>query len=77
MCNCKKETPNPDGPAGHPFEHLVTSEFLLTADPEFSRLVKYLPDTHWSKYDVSAARLGWEAHKAWVRHKDSTPPRQP
>ncbi len=32
-------------------------------DAEFTTFIKSLPFNHWSKYDFSAVRLGWEAHK--------------
>jgi hypothetical protein len=44
-------------------EYLARCEFLGTPDPEFRAFVESMPDKHWSKYDLSAVRLGWEAHK--------------
>ena len=32
-------------------------------DPEFREWVESLPEKHWAKYDLSAARLGWDAAK--------------
>ena len=42
---------------------LFSPDFLYTKNEEFSEFVSKMPDTHWAKYDLSAVRLGWEAHK--------------
>ena len=42
---------------------LLSAGFLGTSDPEFRAFVESMPDSHWAKYDLSAVRLGWEAHK--------------
>ena len=34
---------------------------LGTVNPEFREWVGSLPPTYWSRYDLSAARIGWEA----------------
>ena len=33
----------------------------MTADPDFQAWVQSLPADHWSRYDLSACRLGWDA----------------
>jgi hypothetical protein len=35
-------------------------------DPDFDWYVSCLPASHWSKYDLSAVRQGWDAHKAFI-----------
>jgi hypothetical protein len=37
-------------------------------DPAFDAWVAILLPKHWARYDLSAARLGWEAHKECSRH---------
>lgn len=46
------------------FKHLWFSdrELGLVDDPDFRAFVESLPDSHWSKYDLSAVRLGWDAN---------------
>jgi hypothetical protein len=34
---------------------------LATRNPEFDAWVASLPATYWTRYDLSAARIGWEA----------------
>lgn len=34
---------------------------MTTEDEKFTAFVKSLPAKHWSKYDLSAVRLGWDA----------------
>ena len=34
---------------------------LGTVNPEFREWVRSIPPTYWSRYDLSAARIGWEA----------------
>lgn len=34
---------------------------LAEENPDFRAWVKSLPDTYWARYDLSAARIGWEA----------------
>lgn len=36
---------------------------LWDNNPEFRAFVESVPDKHWSRYDLSAMRIGWEAHK--------------
>jgi hypothetical protein len=36
---------------------------LQTRNPEFDAWVASLPPTYWGRYDLSAARIGWEAAK--------------
>ena len=42
---------------------LIEGDFFGTDDEQFTAFIKQMPDKHWSKYDLSAVRLGWEAHK--------------
>ena len=42
---------------------------LKSFDKEFRFYVESLPDKHWSKYDLSAVRLGWDAAIKRVRFK--------
>ena len=42
---------------------LVMGEFLGTTEEEFETFVNQMPANHWAKKDLSAVRLGWEAHK--------------
>lgn len=44
-------------------DRLIKCEFLYEPDSEFSQFVQQLPAKHWSKYDLSAVRMGWEAYK--------------
>lgn len=46
-------------------KNLTSSDFLIYVkeDPEFRKFIKAMPDKHWSKHDISAVRLGWEACK--------------
>ena len=44
-------------------ERLVMCDFYKTNDIEFKKFIEQLPDKCWVKYDLSAVRLGWEAHK--------------
>ena len=45
-------------------EVLVKCQFLYEdRDAEYKKFIEQMPDTHWAKYDLSAVRLGWEAHK--------------
>lgn len=44
-------------------ERLVRCDFLGDDDPGFRAFVESMPDKHWARYDLSAVRLGWEAHK--------------
>ena len=44
-------------------DKLVERTFLGDEDPGFQAFVGRMPDSHWAKYDLSAVRLGWEAHK--------------
>ena len=41
-----------------------TDQIPWAADPEFDAWVKTLPEKTWAKTDLSACRLGWEAHKS-------------
>lgn len=41
----------------------MLDEILGTQSPEFDAWVKSLPPTYWARYDLSAARIGWEAGK--------------
>ena len=43
---------------------LIKGEYLGTEDIAFKSFISMLPEKHWSKYDLSAVRLGWEAKKA-------------
>ena len=42
----------------------LTEPDWLSADPEFDAWVATMPQKYWAKYDLSACRLGWHAHKA-------------
>lgn len=44
-------------------QDLIDGTFLSTPDEEFRAFVAQMPEKHWAKYDLSAVRLGWEAHK--------------
>ena len=44
-------------------ERIVMCDFDKSNDTEFRDFVEQLPDKCWAKYDLSAVRLGWEAHK--------------
>ena len=37
---------------------------LATRNPEFDAWVASLPPTYWTRYDLSAARIGWEAARS-------------
>lgn len=37
----------------------VIDACMGTADPTFTAFIATLPEAHWSKYDLSAARIGW------------------
>jgi hypothetical protein len=37
---------------------------LATRNPEFDAWVASLPATYWTRYDLSAARIGWEAARS-------------
>lgn len=39
----------------------MLDEVLGTPNPEFNAWVESLPPTYWARYDLSAARIGWEA----------------
>ncbi len=34
---------------------------MMVRNPDFEAWVASLPDTYWARYDLSAARIGWEA----------------
>lgn len=42
---------------------LVQCNFLGDKDREFMKFVEQIPNRHWSRYDLSAVRFGWEAYK--------------
>ena len=42
-------------------------------DPEFIKFRDSLPATTWARKDLSAVRMGWEAHKAL--HCNQEPPK--
>lgn len=44
---------------------------LETSNPEFDAWVKSQSPTYWARYDLSAARIGWEA--AMTKQKGTTP----
>lgn len=48
-------------------QNLIDGTFLGSTDEEFSEFVSRMPEKHWSKNDLSAVRLGWEAHKQLSR----------
>jgi hypothetical protein len=41
---------------------------LSTRNPEFDEWVAGLPPNYWTRYDLSAARIGWEAA---IKHNQS------
>ena len=45
------------------YDEFLKMDFPRTNEEEFQEFVKSLPSKHWSKYDLSAVRLGWEAQK--------------
>lgn len=51
------------------------SSLGLKTDPEFNAWVDSLSDKHWSKYDLSACRLGWIAakHSTWKLLSEEKP----
>lgn len=59
----KMETPNRSSASPTCYQVLLGGDFLGTKDKDFRAFVEQMPDTHWAKYDLSAVRLGWEAHK--------------
>ena len=42
-------------------------------DADFDWYVSCLPASHWSKYDLSAVRQGWDAHKAFIAANPEDP----
>lgn len=53
-------------------DRLIECGFLGDRDPYFRAYVEQMPDTHWAKYDLSAVRLGWEAHKVLHTNMQAT-----
>lgn len=51
-------------------QELIDCDFLGTEDAAFTEFVRLLPKDHWSQYDLSAVRLGWEAHKKLSQNKE-------
>lgn len=47
------------------------NETLLKIDPDFRAFVESMPDSYWAKYDLSACRIGWEAHKIFTQKSTS------
>ena len=43
----------------------MLDEVLSNPNPEFIAWVASLPATYWTRYDLSAARIGWEAARTW------------
>jgi hypothetical protein len=39
---------------------------LATTNPDFRAWVDSLPPTYWARYDLSAARIGWEAASKFI-----------
>lgn len=50
---------------------MTVTQVPVERDPEFDAWVRTLSDKHWVKYDLSAARLGWEARKQLTEKNDS------
>ena len=50
---------------------------LGTTNAEFRAWVESLPPSYWSRYDLSAARIGWEAASKFIlaNVKEHLPPR--
>lgn len=49
-------------------------EMSLPVDTDFDWYVSCLPQKHWSRYDLSAVRQGWEAHKAFIKANPEVKP---
>ena len=43
----------------------MMDQVLAKPNPEFIAWVASLPATYWTRYDLSAARIGWEAARTW------------
>lgn len=65
----------------------VIDDCLGTDDPTFTAFVATLPEAHWSKYDLSAVKIGWHYGRlaltrelasaepvAWRKYPDEVPP---
>lgn len=45
----------------------MMDKVLSVRNPEFDAWVQSLPATYWTRYDLSAARIGWEAAKGGIQ----------
>lgn len=63
MTSDKSNTDNESGKFKETLQTLIEGGFLGTVDHDFREFIANMPDSHWSKYDLSAVRLGWEAYK--------------
>ena len=43
---------------------------LMDTNPDFRAWVDSLPPTYWARYDLSAARIGWEAACKFISEND-------
>lgn len=48
-------------PPAEPLTKEHMSAALAAPDPEFDAWVASMPDPYWSRYDLSACKLGWMA----------------
>ena len=46
---------------------------LGTPNPKFKAWVATLPPDYWARYDLSAARIGWEGHATCCRNNEDGP----
>ena len=46
---------------------MMMDSVLATQNPEFRAWVDSLPPTYWARYDLSAARIGWEAAGKFIQ----------
>lgn len=48
----------------------MLDDVLSVPNPEFRAWVASLPATYWARYDLSAARIGWEAARSFYSGSD-------
>jgi len=53
-------------PAKETAQEIIENNFLYQKDNEFTAFIDNLPAAYWSRYDISATRIGWEAHKIFA-----------
>ena len=49
----------------------ATDSSLVASNLEFEQWVESLPSTYWVRYDISAARVGWEAACKFLSEKQT------